>query len=59
MTPDGRPLIGSPAPGLFVAGGHGSVGVILAVGTAQLVAAMVLGQPLPFDPQPFSPARFR
>ncbi len=58
MTPDGRPVVGEVAPGVLVASGHGSIGVILGGGTARLVASMVLGTPAPFDAGPFEPARF-
>ena len=57
-TPDERPLVGSVAEGLLAATGHGSEGVILAGGTAELVAALVSGAEPPFDPAPFHPARF-
>lgn len=59
MSPDGRPLIGPVANGLWVATGHGSQGVILAGGTAALVAAGLAGAPPPFDPEPFRPDRLR
>jgi D-hydroxyproline dehydrogenase subunit beta len=58
MTPDERPLIGRLTDGLLVATGHGSEGVILAAGTASLVAAQLLVEEPPFDPSPFDPARF-
>ncbi|MDP8957375.1 MAG: FAD-binding oxidoreductase [Actinomycetota bacterium] len=58
MTPDGRPVVGEVRPGLFVASGHGSLGVILGGGTARLVASMVAGHALPFGPGPFDPSRF-
>jgi glycine/D-amino acid oxidase-like deaminating enzyme len=59
MTPDGRPIIGPVRPGMFVAAGHGPVGVILGAGTAQLVASMVMDEAPPFDSEPFHPARFQ
>ncbi len=58
MTPDERPLVGTVAPGLVLATGHGSWGVILGAGTGALVASIVLGGPPPFDPAPFNPLRF-
>jgi glycine/D-amino acid oxidase-like deaminating enzyme len=58
VTPDGRPVVGAARDGLLVATGHGSLGVILAGGTARLLAALVLHEPLPFDPGPFDPNRF-
>ena len=58
MTPDERPLVGRVRDGLIVATGHGSEGVILGAGTAQLVASIVGGEEPPFDPTPFDPLRF-
>lgn len=58
MTPDGRPVVGEVAPGVVVASGHGSLGVILGGGTARLVASLVVGTEAPFDADPFEPARF-
>jgi D-hydroxyproline dehydrogenase subunit beta len=57
-TPDVLPAVGELRPGLVVASGHGAKGVILSGGTAELVAATVLGDPPPFDPSPFDPRRF-
>jgi glycine/D-amino acid oxidase-like deaminating enzyme len=57
MTPDGRPIVGLVTDGLMVAAGHGGLGVILAGGTAELLAATLLGEPLPFEAEPFSPQR--
>jgi glycine/D-amino acid oxidase-like deaminating enzyme len=57
MTPDERPLVGRIRPGLSVAAGHGSEGVILAAGTALLLTAQLLGMPEPFDAAPFDPLR--
>jgi glycine/D-amino acid oxidase-like deaminating enzyme len=58
MTPDGRPVVGMVRPGLMVASGHGSLGVILAAGTGGLVASLAMEDEPPFDPRPFEPARF-
>lgn len=58
VTPDGRPVVGAARDGLLVATGHGSLGVILAGGTARLLAALVLDEPPPFDPEPFLSDRF-
>jgi D-hydroxyproline dehydrogenase subunit beta len=58
ITPDERPFVGTVRDGLVVATGHGSEGVILGAGTAQLVASIVLGGPPPFDAAPFAPFRF-
>lgn len=60
MAPDGLPVIG-PIPGydnLFVATGHGVLGITLAPATARAIAAiMTRADPEP-DLQPFSPGRF-
>ena len=58
MSPDDRPMIGMVSDGLVVATGHGSEGVLLAGGTANLVTSIVLGQPAPFDASAFDPSRF-
>ena len=58
ISPDERPLLGWVREGLFVATGHGSEGVILGAGSAELAAALVLGAEPPLDPAPFDPARF-
>ena len=58
MTPDERPVVGRLGPGVLVAAGHGSEGVILASGTASLLASLLLDEPPPLDPTPFDPARF-
>jgi glycine/D-amino acid oxidase-like deaminating enzyme len=58
MTPDERPIVGRLGPGVLVATGHGSEGVILASGTASLLASLLLDEPPPLDPTPFDPARF-
>jgi glycine/D-amino acid oxidase-like deaminating enzyme len=59
-TPDHRPLIGRwPAcDGVWLACGHEGLGVTTALGTADLIAAQLLGRPLPFDAVPFDPARY-
>jgi D-hydroxyproline dehydrogenase subunit beta len=58
MSPDDLPLVGWLRGGLLAATGHGPEGVLLAGGTAQLVASMVLDEPHPFDPDAFDPFRF-
>ena len=58
MSPDDRPLVGWLLDGLLVATGHGPEGVLLAGGTAQLAASMVLDEPYPFDADAFDPFRF-
>ncbi|OVA11064.1 FAD dependent oxidoreductase [Macleaya cordata] len=54
--PDGKPIIG-PVPGLskvVLATGHEGEGLLLALGTAEMVADMVLGNPGKLDYAPFS-----
>ena len=58
LTPDERPVVGRIGEGLSIAAGHGSEGVILGAGTGQLIAAQLLGDDPPFDPDPFEPGRF-
>lgn len=58
LSPDERPFVGAVKEGLHVATGHGSEGVILGAGTAQLVAAQIAGETPPFDAAPFDPMRF-
>lgn len=60
MTPDDLPLIG-PVPGLqgiWLATGHGMLGVSMSAATGLMVRQMLLGQPADLDPAPFSPKRF-
>ena len=59
LTPDERPVVGRIGAGLSIAAGHGSEGIILGAGTGQLIAAQLLGDDPPFDPEPFDPGRFR
>jgi D-hydroxyproline dehydrogenase subunit beta len=60
VTPDGHPLVG-PVPGLdglWVAAGHGPIGVMAAPATAAMLADhLVDGRPDPAA-APFDPARF-
>lgn len=62
MTPDGLPVIGrlDSHPNVFVASGHGMLGVTLAPRTAAEIAALVLDKTTtPAVLEPFSPSRFR
>ena len=60
MTPDSLPVIGSVPghEGLFVAGGHGMLGVSLAPVTAELLASRILGGGSARALEPFRPDRF-
>ncbi|GMI70874.1 hypothetical protein like AT5G48440 [Hibiscus trionum] len=54
--PDGKPVIG-PVPGLsnlFLATGHEGGGLSMALGTAEMVVDMVLGNPTCVDNSPFA-----
>lgn len=57
-TPDRLPILGRAADGLVLATGHHRNGILLAPITAEIVAALVLGNPPPIDLGPFSPDRF-
>jgi len=60
MSRDDVPLIGR-APGharLWLAVGHGMMGVGMSAGTGQLLADLVAGRTPAVDPAPFDPARF-
>ncbi len=59
LTSDGLPLVGRTPrdPGVFVATGHGMLGVTLAPATAALLAPFVLGAPASPILTPFDPAR--
>jgi glycine oxidase len=57
-TPNELPLIGrSPIKNLLLATGHFRNGILLAPITAEIIAALVLGQRPAIDLAPFSPAR--
>lgn len=60
MSRDDIPLIGR-APGhrhLWLATGHGMMGVGMSAGTGQLLADLVCGRAPDVDPGPFDPGRF-
>lgn len=57
-TPDGLPVLGTMAPGLIVAAGHFRKGILLAPGTAEIVAGLIAGDPAPLPLAPFTPSRF-
>lgn len=60
MTPDDLPVIGPVAryPGLWLAGGHGMMGVTLSAVTGELIAAQMTGRVPPWNARPLSPDRF-
>jgi glycine oxidase len=57
MSPTMRPVLGTLAPGLHVAAGHGRNGVLLAPITAAALVACVRGEPMPREALPFAPER--
>jgi glycine/D-amino acid oxidase-like deaminating enzyme len=58
-TPDSLPLIGrwDGVDGMWIAAGHEGLGITMALGTAELIAAGILGRTPPIDPAPFAPGR--
>lgn len=60
MSADDLPIIDRlpTLDNLYLATGHGMLGVSTATGTGRLVADMILGNRPPFDPAPFSMRRF-
>ena len=58
-TPDKLPLIGAwPAtPGLWIAAGHEGLGITTSVGTARVLADLVMGRTPPIDATAFAPTR--
>ncbi len=60
MSVDDVPLIGRvPAcEGLWLATGHGMMGVSMSAGTGQLVADLIAGRETAIDPHPYRPERF-
>jgi len=57
-TPDHLPLLGETAPRRFVAAGHYRNGILLAPGTAHMMAQMVCGEAVDVDLAAFRPERF-
>jgi glycine/D-amino acid oxidase-like deaminating enzyme len=58
-TPDKLPLIGrwEPTGGLWIAAGHEGLGITTSLGTARLLADLVIGRRSSIDSAPFSPMR--
>ena len=58
--PDSLPVIGPSraSPHILYAFGHGHLGLTQSAATGRLVADLLTGQELPFDPAPFRPGRF-
>jgi D-amino-acid dehydrogenase len=60
MSCDDIPIIGRVPgrDGLWLATGHGMMGIGMSTGTGQLIADLVTGRDPAMDPTPFSPSRF-
>jgi len=60
MTPDELPIIGRAQrlANVYVATGHGRMGVSMAPATAKLVAELLTGAEPHVDPRPYAPERF-
>jgi glycine/D-amino acid oxidase-like deaminating enzyme len=58
-TPDKLPLIGAweELSGLWIAAGHEGLGITTSLGTARLLADLILGRPPTLDPTPYAPGR--
>lgn len=58
-TPDSLPLIGpwQALDRVLIATGHEGLGITMATGTADLIAAVLLGRKPPVDPDPYLPDR--
>jgi D-amino-acid dehydrogenase len=59
MTPDGLPYIGRiPAfDNVFVAAGHGMLGLSMSPATGKLVAELATGRAPHIDPKPYTVSR--
>ncbi len=58
MSYDGRPFIGATGvEGLYVSSGHGPLGWTMAMGSAELLADLIVGKPPAIDPNPYSVTR--
>ena len=58
-TTDKLPCIGpwEEVPGLWIAAGHEGLGITTSLGTARILADLVLGRTPPIDARAFAPAR--
>ncbi|MCJ0825199.1 FAD-dependent oxidoreductase [Luteimonas sp. 50] len=60
MTVDDLPILGAVpgSPGLWLATGHGMLGVSMSTGTARMIADLVTGRAPEIDPAPYRLERF-
>jgi D-amino-acid dehydrogenase len=58
--PDSRPILGAAPdhPGLWLALGHQHIGFSTGPGSGELMAALLLGEKVPIDPEPFAALRW-
>jgi glycine/D-amino acid oxidase-like deaminating enzyme len=58
-TPDKLPLIGrwTDTPGLWIAAGHEGLGITTSLGTAALLADLIVGRPPAIDASAYAPDR--
>jgi D-amino-acid dehydrogenase len=57
LTPDGRPVIGEIAPGVYVSGGHGMWGLAQGPVSGRLLAEQITTGKVPADLREFDPLR--
>lgn len=59
MTPDGMPAVGAAGPdGLYIHGGHGSIGMMTAPATADWLAELIVSGTASPELEPLRPDRF-
>lgn len=60
MVPDGLPIVGAApgSDGLYLATGHGMLGLSMAPATGKLIAELVTGAAAHLDPRPYRATRF-
>jgi D-amino-acid dehydrogenase len=60
LTPDSLPIIGPTRryPNLYLASGHGTLGMTLSLITGELIMQMITGRDPSVEVSPFSPTRF-
>ena len=59
MTPDGHPILGAIAPGVYVACGFSGHGFMQSPAVGRAMAGLVLDGDSPFDLSAFRPDRFQ
>jgi D-amino-acid dehydrogenase len=59
MSVDDVPIIGRARGDLWLATGHGMLGMSMSAGTGQLIADLIAGRVPAIDPTPYAPQRFQ